>query len=118
MKVYIAGPMTGIPQFNYPAFNEAARELRAHGHEVVSPAELMDVNEAELWEDKEALWKHCMRADLAKLVSECDRIVLLPGWEGSRGAKLERTVAEALGMSVWHWVDGVPILESQLELIR
>ena len=38
-RVYIAGPMTGLPDFNYPAFNAAAAKLRALGLEVLNPAE-------------------------------------------------------------------------------
>lgn len=38
-RIYIAGPMSGLPEFNYPAFNRAAAVLRAQGHHVENPAE-------------------------------------------------------------------------------
>lgn len=37
---YLAGPMTGLPDLNFPTFHARAAELRALGHEVVNPAEL------------------------------------------------------------------------------
>lgn len=37
--VYLSGPMTGLPDFNYPAFHDAAQRLRSIGHRVESPAE-------------------------------------------------------------------------------
>lgn len=39
MRVYLAGPMRGVPHFNFPAFHAAAAELRARGYVVFSPAE-------------------------------------------------------------------------------
>ena len=41
-RLYVAGPMTGLPDHNYPAFAEAAARLRAVGYEVESPANSSD----------------------------------------------------------------------------
>jgi hypothetical protein len=90
-KIYLAGQMTGIPDFNYPAFHEAARRLRALGHEVLNPAE----NPAPSC----GTWQGYMRLALAQLV-QCEAIALLPGWTESRGALIERKLAQILGMDV------------------
>lgn len=39
MKIYLAGPMRGIPEFNFPAFHAMACRLRAEGNVVFNPAE-------------------------------------------------------------------------------
>lgn len=90
-KIYIAGPMTGIPDLNFPAFHAAAKKLRAEGHEVVNPAEINA--------DPSAGWLDCMRADIRELVG-CTAIYLLPGWHKSRGATLEHHIAERLGFEI------------------
>lgn len=94
--VYISGPMTGIADFNFPAFNAAAAQLRAQGRTVVNPADHGVIEGAE--------WADYLRADLAQLV-QCDAIYLLPGWSKSRGAMLEHYVAAALGLRV-EYADG------------
>lgn len=91
--IYIAGPMTGYPQHNYPAFEAAAGDLRALGFRVVSPHELHD-------DDMGRPFDWYLRRDLKALV-ECDAIALLPGWQDSRGASLEHHVAVALGLQVF-----------------
>ena len=91
MRVYLSGPMTGIPDNNFPAFHAWAARLRAQGFDVVSPAELP---EAETWE-------MCLRKDMRELPT-CDAIALMPGWERSKGAHLELHVAHRLGMEVMH----------------
>lgn len=93
MRIYVAGPMTGLPELNFPAFHAAAKKLRALGNDVINPAEINI--------DPAAGWSECMRADIAQLVT-CHAIYLLPGWEFSRGAKLEVHIAESLGMAVMH----------------
>jgi len=93
MKAYITGPMTGMPELNFPAFNEASLLLRSWGHVVVNPAELNP--------DPTTPWQECMRADIRALC-DCTHIIMLDGWTGSKGAKLELYVAEQLGLKVEH----------------
>lgn len=87
-KVYIAGPMTGYPELNYPAFHSTAERLRACGFEVVSPAELNPITEG---------YREAMRKDILALV-DCDHILMLDGWEQSKGASLEHHIATVLGI--------------------
>lgn len=105
MRYYIAGPMTGYPQFNFPAFHTAAARLRALGFDVISPAE-EDAPEVQA----EAVastdgkldaqgkiaghtWGDILSKDV-KIVSDLVKgIIFLPGWEKSRGARLEAFVA-------------------------
>lgn len=94
MRVYIAGPMTGLPDHNFPAFRKAALDLRACGYDAVSPVE---VNENYETDDQPGVWHLCMRRDIAALMS-CDAIAMLPGWMESPGATLERYVAAAVYM--------------------
>lgn len=90
-RVYVAGPMTGIADFNYPAFNAMADQLRAAGYQVENPADHGIVPGAE--------WADYMAYDLTRL-GLCGVIALLPGWERSEGAKLEVQIAHRLGMTV------------------
>ncbi|QDL53108.1 DUF4406 domain-containing protein [Rhodoferax aquaticus] len=90
-RVYIAGPMTGLPHFNYPAFNAAAERLRALGFDVENPAENPVPNCG--------TWLGYMRMAIRQLVT-CDGVALLPGWKGSRGARIERWLAGMLGLAV------------------
>lgn len=90
-RIYLAGPMTGIEDYNFPAFNKEAAALREKGFEVINPADHGIVEGAE--------WEDYLRYDLAKLVA-CEGIHFLPGWEMSRGARLEYKVAQALSMKI------------------
>lgn len=113
MKIYLAGPMSGISEFNYPAFHAAAAKLRADGHEVFSPAEHdIEVHGVDISKgndngcDKQAARDHgfdrrkALKADLEFICLHADAIAMLPGWEKSRGAKAERATAIALGLEV------------------
>lgn len=89
--VYVSGPMSGIQDYNYPAFHSAAAALRAEGLDVLNPAEQGLIEGAD--------WDAYMRFNLAQM-QRCTEIALLPGWSRSRGARLEKLVADGLGMRV------------------
>lgn len=93
MKIYIAGPMTGLPELNYPAFVSLAAQLRADGHAVINPAE----NPVPPC----GSWLGYMRMSVAQ-VATVDCVVMLPGWEASRGATLEHHIATQLKLYVVH----------------
>jgi len=98
VKIYIAGPMTGLPEFNFPAFAAAEAKLRALGHEPVNPAKLH--GDAPLGSKTH---EEYMRVALRTLL-DCEGIYLLHGWSGSQAAWLENQVAHASGLrvfSVW-----------------
>lgn len=90
-RIYVAGPMTGLPDFNYPAFHAAAARLRAEGHHVENPAE----NTAPAC----GTWLAYMRLALAQ-VATCDAVFMLPGWRESKGARIEHGLALDLGLEV------------------
>ncbi|EJB5693475.1 DUF4406 domain-containing protein [Escherichia coli] len=89
MKIYIAGPMTGYPDYNRTAFFSKAKELMEVGHIVLNPAllpaglcqsEYMDI---------------CLA-----MVRSANAVYLLKGWEESFGARAEHELAQKLGLNV------------------
>ncbi len=98
-RVYLAGPMTGLPEKNYPAFHAAAKRLRDRGFTVISPAEI---------NSPDASWEDSMRRDIP-VVLTCDIVALLRGWENSKGARLEVINAAAFGMPIHDEATWAPI---------
>ncbi len=93
MKLYIAGPMSGYPLHNFPAFHRAAAEVRRLGHAVINPAETFGGRDDLLTSDY-------ARYDISALL-QVEGLVLLSGWSDSVGAKTEVAVAHWLGLSFW-----------------
>lgn len=91
IRIYISGPMTGLPDLNFPAFHDAAELLKAAGYDVVNPATLNP--------DPATPWAQCMRVDI-KALCDCDAVAVLPGWDKSRGAMLELDIARRLEMQI------------------
>ena len=100
LKVYIAGPMRGLPDFNYPTFNFYAERAREAGFAVVNPAEIAaQFGTPEEINGNRALLAAVVAAELHAL-DTCNAICLLPGWEKSVGAKRELARALQLGLSI------------------
>jgi len=87
--IYIAGPMTGIPELNKPTFRLVANDLAASYRGVLSPHTLPDGLD----------YKACMDITMA-MVRACDIVFCLPGWQRSRGARAEIAYAECLGKKI------------------
>lgn len=113
MKIYLAGPMRGYAEFNFPAFFEATEKLRSAGHVVFNPAERdndrhgTDISKGNATGDESVAaaqhgfnLREALGSDLAWICAEADGIALLPGWEASKGANAERATALALGLQV------------------
>lgn len=102
-KVYIAGPMTGYEKWNFPAFFEAEAQLEALGYEVINPAHNDGATVQEALQSAgpvdrpNNLWSDYMKRDLPHVMN-VDMVCLLPGWQKSKGASLEVTVAKAIGL--------------------
>lgn len=95
MNIYLSGPMTGYPDYNYPLFNAVAKGLREKGHDVYNPAEYAYKGPLDEFPVREAFAEYtefiCLYADA---------IAVLPGWEKSEGAKAEIALARVLGLEV------------------
>jgi hypothetical protein len=93
--IYIAGPVTGLPDFNYPAFHRAADALLDQGYVVLNPVDTEQHNDT----GKPQRWDWYMRHAL-RMVLEAQALALLPRWEQSKGATLEVQVATALDLPI------------------
>jgi hypothetical protein len=115
MKVYLSGPMRGIKDFNFPAFDAAASFLRSRGHEVFNPAEKDRDHDPKgiSWKSKTGDIKAAeatgvfdrrvaIRQDLDYIIDHADAIALLPGWDQSKGANAELWLARFLDLEEWH----------------
>ena len=96
-KMYLSGPMTGIEKYNHDLFHRVAHEFRTVGFMVCSPAEFFDG-------DRTKERKEYMR-EAVKYMLEADTIVLLPGWQESKGARLEAAIATELDLNIMEYVE-------------
>lgn len=116
---YLAGPMSGIKQFNFPLFYSATAKLRAAGFNIVSPAEL----DAQHGVDKEAMastdgdaakltqtWGDLLARDVKIIADVAQGVIFLPNWSKSKGAKLEAFTGLLCGHKFGMYTDANPLV--------
>jgi Domain of unknown function (DUF4406) len=104
-QVYLSGPMRGYEEFNFPAFISAAKELRAKGYKVYDPAEQelehgFDPKTGLYADGRQVTIRELILEDLVWICQFADKVVVLPGWENSKGAQAEVACARAVGVEV------------------
>jgi hypothetical protein len=98
-RIYLAGPMRGIKDLNFPLFDDAADFLRRRGYKVFNPA---DNDRSLKARGIELNIRICLGDDLAWICKHADGIALLPDWEHSKGATAEKYTADALGLQIFY----------------
>tara|TARA_R100000234_G_C4938248_1_gene151724 strand:+ start:104 stop:490 length:387 start_codon:yes stop_codon:yes gene_type:complete len=111
--IYVAGPMRGYKDYNYPAFDERSELLREQGWNVINPADMdradekpnisgpMEFDPEANYEDHEFM-RQALKRDMVALCDDCTAIYMLNGWEKSKGANAEKALAVALGLDVYY----------------
>lgn len=106
-QIYIAGPMSGYHEHNRTAFINKELQLRNDGwpadsifNPISHEASLM-VQSGQVRDTKEA-YRMCMALDCEFLCKHATHIVMLQGWEDSKGATAEWTLAKCLGLEIWY----------------
>ena len=92
MRLYLAGPMSGLPEYNYPAFRAAAQEWREYGWDVLDPS-------TKFGGRTDLPYEVYIKASIVDVLAS-DAIAVLPGWESSKGATLEVSIGRALGYDI------------------
>jgi len=96
--IYLSGPMKGYPESNYPLFHSVCAELRSQGHRVYNPAEFPHNGPHDTFPIRSAF-----AAYATFICLEADTLVLLPGWEKSKGVSAEKALAENCGIECVEW---------------
>jgi len=99
-SIYLAGPMSGYPAYNFEEFHRVTKILREYGYTVFSPAEKDLADGFDPYNDPQHSFLHYMKIDLPEVMNS-DAVVLLEGWNESKGAKLEVSVATQCDIPVF-----------------
>ena len=110
--IYVAGPMRGYDDGNFPAFDRQTKQLTHQGWVVINPAEKgreqgsppnghKTFDPSVDYDDQEFM-RIALERDMVSICRECTAIYMISGWENSRGAKSEWHCAKALGLDIYY----------------
>ena len=110
--IYIAGPMRGYDDYNYPAFDRQQKVLEEQGWKVINPAEMdrddekpingpMQFDPDNNYEDQEFM-RDALKRDMVAICDDCTAIYMMSNWEKSKGARAEWSLAKALGLNIYY----------------
>lgn len=100
MKIYISGKMTGLPFMDiYPKFKRAEETISALGHDPLNPVVISPYDQNKTWTDY-------MEEDIAALLT-ANAILMLPCWGQSKGARIERAIAQELGLRIYYDINEI-----------
>ncbi len=100
--IYISGPMKNMADGNMQAFDEAEKQLKQLGYEVLNPRKIGEELNVRFFEmGKVPTYEDYLREDIIQMLEKCDAVLVLPGWRTSKGSKLEIANALACGIDVF-----------------
>lgn len=115
-RVYVSGPITYAT--GPDRFGPIKRRLEALGYKVLNPKDVAACETGDcpkLPHEVEKGWPHSwacyLKHDLVAMLSSCDTILMMDGWQDSHGARLELATAAATGMNIWFERDLPPDTE-------
>lgn len=113
LRIYVCGRRSGLPDKGFNAIQGAVLGLRKKGFVVISPIEvnvnMLSREYSPPVDPRDGGYPQAfpgMRADIIAMLSVCNAVALMPGWETAIGCKLEVAVAITLGYTFVHWQDG------------
>ena len=99
--IYISGPMSNTPNSNLEEFDKAEKQLKQLGFDVLNPHKICEEVNMRFFEmGRIPEYEDYLKEDILQMLSKCDKVLVLNGWRGSKGAKLEIANAIACGLDV------------------
>ena len=98
--LYLSGPITGHPDF-FETFDSFERKLREKDFTIINPAKCINSKALqEFINDEKFTYKYCLHRDI-NFIFHVDAVTVMPGWENSKGARLEVFVAASVGIPIY-----------------